>query len=138
MDTPNWAQQLIKDNIDYLNSKGYTISFPDINWRKPTARRYNFSTDTETKIRRKCSSGICYKDHITICAGSDRKDCKLVILHEIAHWARPDGEHHSQSFWKLAWELYRRNKLPIRYCLNREKDYRKGAIKAYKGLNKGG
>ena len=117
MNTPKWAQDLILDAILYIQSAtSLTPELPDIHWR------HSHHSD---------SSGVCYRNRITICGGSNRTDCKLVILHELAHWARPWGEHHSDKFWDLCWQLYREFKLPIRYCKQREVEYRKGALAAY-------
>jgi hypothetical protein len=126
MNTPKWAQDLILDAILYIQSTTHlTPELPDIHWRHPTNGSKYFPK------RRAGSSGVCYRTHITICGGSNRIDCKLVILHELAHWARPWGEHHSSDFWDLCWQLYREYKLPIRYCKQREVEYRKGALAAY-------
>ena len=132
MKQPQWTKQFIADAIAELNNLGYECEIPNINWRKPTVNKYNFVDDTVSRIRRKDSSGVTYQKHITICLGSDRVDAKLVILHEIAHWALPWKEHHSPRFWDLAWWLYRKFNMPIRYCLEREKQYRKEAVKAYR------
>ena len=123
MNTPNWAQDLILDAILFLQSKGYNSELPDIKWRKPMSR-YSGNRCTN-------SSGVCYRTHITICAGKNRVDCKLVILHELAHWVLPQSDHHSNIFWDVAWMLYREYKLPIRYCFKREAAYKKLSIKAY-------
>jgi len=132
MNTPKWAQDLTVNAILFIQSTTtLKPELPDIKWRKRTSRKFDFSSNSEYKIRSNCSSGVCYKNHITICAGSNRIDCKLVILHELAHWSRPWGEHHSPEFWDLCWVLYREFKLPIRYCKQREVEYRKGALAAY-------
>ena len=123
MNTPKWAQNLTLDAILYIQSAtSLKPELPDIKWRKSHS---------------KSSSGARYKTHINICAGLDRTDSKLVLLHELAHWARPFGNHHSPEFWDLAWQLYRQFKLPIRYCKNREENYLKGSVKAYHRSLKG-
>jgi hypothetical protein len=107
MKVPKWAQDLILDTLLYLQSRGYPDAIPEIRWRHSSYH--------------KLSSGVCYQhNHITITAGKDRRDQKLVLLHELAHWVLPDKEHHGDAFWRLAFELYRVNKLPIRVCINRE------------------
>ncbi len=123
MTTPKWAQELTLNAILYIQStSNLKPELPDIRWRKAHGR--------------KCSSGVCYKSHITLVAGSDRTDCKLVLLHEIAHWVNI-GEHHSPKFWDIAWQLFREFKLPLRYCKVRESSYRKGSLIAYhRSLNK--
>lgn len=42
--------------------------------------------------------------HVT--AGTDERDQRLVVLHELAHWLSPPGHHHSRHFWQLTWTLY--------------------------------
>jgi hypothetical protein len=80
------------------------------------------------------SSGQGGLERITINAGSQRTDAKLVLLHEIAHALAGQRGHqwHTELFWETAWELYRWAKLPIRYCQKREYSYRKKAAIAYR------
>jgi len=144
--SPKWAQDLLINAILYLQSKGYKAELPELNWRHS---KYTYS------------SGHCNKTEgkITITAGKLRVDQKLVLLHEIAHIAtdtevkylnierakkrgwhfcNESGQivskrmHHTDSFWNTAWLLYRWAKLPIKFCLSREQDYRKGAAVAYR------
>jgi hypothetical protein len=122
MTTPKWAQELILDASLYLESKGYAAVLPDITWRHGSKFQ---------------SSGHASRtNHITITAGRDRLDAKLVLLHEYAHiHAKPaPGSHiwHSGEFWNLAWDLYRWAKLPIRYCQQREYSYKVGAQVGYR------
>jgi hypothetical protein len=134
MKTPQWAQDLIIDAMIQLESKGYQGDLPDIKWRKATARAYDFINDKDYRKPRNTSSGICHEQHITIVAGHNRTDCKLVILHELAHWVLPykcGHEGHTPRFWDIAWDLFQWAKLPVRYCLQREQTYRKGAVVAY-------
>ena len=79
------------------------------------------------------SSGLAYwsGDKISINAGQDRIDQKVVLLHELAHWIVGPVERHNGRFWDVAWELFRWAKLPIGYTKRREGDYRKGALAAY-------
>lgn len=149
MNTPKWAQDLILDAVLFLQSKGYQAELPDVKWRKAGSFNGKYG-----RLFRATSSGVCYRDHIRINAGHDRKDCKLIILHELAHWVLPikdklggftldengnpgmpfieEHEGHTARFWDVAWMLYREFKLPVRYCLQREKEYRKGAVLAYR------
>jgi len=114
MQPPKWAQDLLLDALLHANSD----NIPELVWRK--ANRHN-------------SSGRCqivqpYK--LTICAGHDRTDAKLVLLHEAAHAIT--REAHAPHFWDVAWELFRWAKLPINYCKQREFEYKAGAVLAYK------
>ncbi len=120
---PQWAQDLVLAAILYLQSvSDLRPELPRILWR---------NAPKNCKVKRKWSSGICRPSHITIVVGTDRKDCKLIILHELAHWVLPRDQIHSPHFWDLAWQLYREFRLPIRYCKWREGEYRKGALVAY-------
>ncbi len=135
MNPPKWSQDLIHSAVGYLQSKGYKCREPIIEWHDKSYRQF--------------SSGVCYHDHISINAGYDKRDCKLVILHELAHWALPltrdwlipvhflGHEGHTSEFWDTAWKLYLWARLPEIYCLQREGNYRKGAENAYyKTLNR--
>lgn len=148
MKTPKTMQELILNAYLYLETKGYKVDLPEITWRKSSYHNL--------------SSGHAHgKTHITVTAGSNRIDQKLVILHEIAHTVtEPKNGYmntsekslkrfaftnikqgtkiiskqycHTDEFWKIAFDLYRHFKLPIRYCINREKNYRKNAINGYR------
>lgn len=123
MAMPMWAQDLvIKVAIDEGRD-----DLPDVMWRRAGKLQYSQWRPFE-------STGVThmYKNKITITAGTDRRDQKLVILHELAHWLMPKGENHGSLFWDKAWQLYRRYKVPIRYALLSEGNYRKGAIAAYR------
>lgn len=145
--TPNWAQDLVIEASIYLEAHGRKVALPVISWRHGARRSSSGHANPKGKT-------------ITITAGHDRTDQKMVLLHELAHivigcepryWnierAKKSGWHfeteptepiviknlfHTPAFWDLAWDLYRWAKLPIRYCLNREKSYRKGAVLAYR------
>ena len=119
MTAPKWAQDLI---LDVLVKHEYD-RIPDMVWRHRSGVH---------------SSGTCYTYRIVLSAGTDRTDAKLVLLHELAHWLLPMYERHSPRFWRLAWQLYREYRLPIRYTLQREASYRKGARAAYANLRRNG
>lgn len=133
MKMPKWASDLLlKVLIDYK-----CFDKPTIEWRRRHARKgstiINGSIIPTTRPRKAGSSGVCYNNgRIVITAGSLRRDQKLVFLHEMAHWLMPAGEYHGKAFWDLAFELYRRYKVPMHYALDREKGYRKEAEFAYK------
>ena len=116
MAIPQWAQELTLKALIHCT----VDDVPVIRWRRSQGQT---------------SSGTCFRDKklgFVVTAGRNRTDAKLVLLHELAHWLRPAGECHGDAFWDLAWNLYRWAKLPVRYCLSREKNYRKGAVLAYK------
>ena len=151
MRTPKWAENLVLDALIHLEEQGHKVPAPIIRWHK----------------RHGCdSSGHASGDTITINAGKDRTDTKLVVLHEVAHlvtkcepqyWnierAKKNGWifskeptepiimrniSHTAKFWDVAWNLYRWAKLPIRYCQRREYPYKVGAQAAYKRNRKEG
>jgi hypothetical protein len=68
---------------------------------------------------------------ISVVAGRDPLDQRLVLCHELAHWLGPPNQGHSQAFWRRAWQLYRRYRVPIYYALAREGDFQ-GAIETYR------
>ncbi len=121
MNPPKWAQDFILKVLLYQNSKGLSPIIPLVNWR------HHKHTQT---------SGTSYPrvHKINICAGSKRLDAKLVIAHELTHNVLSEKEHHSETFWNLAWDLYHYLELPIRYCKKREFEYKVGAMKAYHKL----
>ena len=115
MSAPLWAQRLVERVIiaEDLDDP------PTLIWRRSK--------------RNKQSSGRTYivkrPGRIVITAGTLRRDQRLVLLHELAHHVTL--ELHTPTFWAKAWELYRRYQVPIRYALQREGTYRKGAAIAY-------
>lgn len=118
MNIPNWVSDLVIKVLEEHNCN----DIPNLTWR-----RYNSYS----------SSGTAYYDKekgIVIRAGKKAKrwEQKLVLLHELAHWLRPNKEPHSPDFWKLAFQLYKENKIPIRKALDREKSYKKGAENGYR------
>lgn len=74
MHTPRWAEDLIIDACIHLGIE----DVPQVVWRKRKGRE---------------TSGLAYYgdngNRITINAGTSRLDAKLVLLHELAHIARP-------------------------------------------------
>ena len=131
---PQWALDL----VSLVAADEQRKDIPDIVWRRK---------------KKAMSSGICYPKRIVISAGSRkyqanipyrvtrngpwrtvgiRDDQRLTLLHELAHWLSPIGEHHGPQFWDKAWEMFRRYNVPILYAKVREGNYRKGAIAAYK------
>jgi predicted SprT family Zn-dependent metalloprotease len=118
MKIPKWATNLTAKVLKENNC----TDIPTITWR-----RRNGSS----------SSGVAYFDKskgITIRASRNtfRWEHKMVLLHELAHWIRPNEEGHNSKFWKLAFTLYKENKIPMRKALQRETSYRKGAEAGYR------
>jgi len=141
---PKWAQEL---TLQVAIDEGRD-DLPEIIWRKRRRPRVSARAKLlfgsperverfrkQSDWRRVGSSGHCREGLITrivITAGTDRKDQKLVLLHELAHWLSSRKENHGPIFWDKAWELFRRYNVPIQYAKKRSGDYRKEAIAAYK------
>lgn len=120
---PQWAQDLI---LRVAVDEGRD-SLPELTWRK-TRRAFSSSGRAWPPGRNPAYPN----GRVIVTAGIDRKYQKLTLLHELAHWLSPVGEHHGPSFWDKAWELYRRYGVPIRFAKEREEShYRKGALAAY-------
>ena len=114
MRVPLWAQDLaIRVAVDEGRD-----DLPDLRWRR--SRGHTFSS----------GKAFYATGRVVITAGTDRRDQKLVVLHELAHWLLKEG--HTSRFWDKAWEFYRRYKVPILYAKQREGIYRKGALVAYR------
>lgn len=106
-----------------------TANYRVIRYRRPRrANRY--------------SSGRCGSFRLHLTAGTDVTDQKLVLLHELGHWLGFRGiggaKHHNDAFWALAFDLYERfgpaqgfgdPAFDMAYAHDRERDYRKGAVK---------
>lgn len=113
MAAPKWAVDLLARVVEDYGQEPI-----DLSWRRSKAHR--------------TSSGLAggrgpRTIHVT--AGTERRDQRLVLLHEIAHILTPK-EHHGPEFWRVAWELFDRYapNIPRRYILEREGDYRVEAL----------
>lgn len=112
---PLWAARLARRVIsDAGQRKPFTLE-----WRA-TPRRFS-SGQAWPRARR-----------IRIEAGTERADARMVLLHELAHLLCPEDAAHGPIFWKTAWRLYRRHRVPIRHALWSEGSYRAGAVRAAK------
>lgn len=120
MKTPKWAETIYLDALTYLESKGHNPLIAPLSWRRGSTT---------------FSSGHCKWNGkgITITAGKNRLDQKLVLLHETAHLiGSKTHEGHSPKFWDMAWDLYRHFKVPINYAKKREYSYKQQAKAAYR------
>ena len=117
---PKWVKDLVKQ---VALDEGRT-DIPEIKWRK--------SKD----LTRECTSGVTYTTatpvKIRIVAGSNKREQKWILLHELCHWLTPNGEHHSIVFYDKAFELYRRYRIPMKWASLKEGAYRKKSIQSYK------
>jgi predicted metal-dependent hydrolase len=116
MGAPAWAERILRE-VARANRRRP----PELRWRRSRYRRSAGSASI---------AGRNHNGSISIDAGRDVVDQRLVLCHELAHWlSRPD-ENHSIAFWLRAWRLYRRYRVPIYYALAREGKH-EGAVLAY-------
>jgi hypothetical protein len=120
--TPAWAERIVREV-----ARSQRRPRPTLRWRRSRYQRSAGSADSHQYS----DGGV-----ISIAAGKDRLDQRLVLLHELAHWLGPPGEGHTLAFWRRAWRLYRRYRVPMYYALAREGRYHR-ALQAYRdGLSK--
>jgi len=117
MRAPAWAERIVSDV-----AKRHKRRPPELHWRRSRSRRSAGSADP---------SGGKQRGVISIEAGRDVVDQRLVVCHELAHWLGRPEEGHSSAFWSRAWGLYRRHRVPIYYAMAREGGY-EGAVVAYR------
>ena len=108
MTTPAWAERIVARVCDAAG-----VDEPEVTWRRSRSSA--------------SSSGryITAERRLIVTAGSDRRDQRLVLLHELAHHLTPH-QHHNDTFWKAAWRLFERFGL-TRYALKRESGYKANA-----------
>ena len=87
---------------------------PMVTWHKS---KHSYSSGRTWPGRKMCRRG---RIHVT--AGRDSRDQRFVVLHELAHHLLPASEHHSERFFRLAFLLYQRHGVPLRYARKREAD----------------
>jgi hypothetical protein len=121
MKPPAWAERVISEV-----ARSSRRSPPEMHWRSTRRRRSAGSA---------CDEPSGEADTISIAAGRDPIDQRLVVCHELAHWLVGPADGHSPRFWRRAWQLYRRFRVPIHYALAREGEYT-GAIVAYERSTK--
>jgi hypothetical protein len=104
MSAPAWAAAL----VDAVCADA-GVAPPRLSWRR---RRGEHSTGVARR----------HDGMIAVRAGADALDQRLTLLHELAHWlapasARGDGRrrrrtpHHDVTFYRIAFDLYRRHGL---------------------------
>lgn len=113
-DMPEWARELT-----LAVCKSYRMDIPEVKWamknrRWSSGRAYSFE---EKRIHR-------FNYDVSVVAGTEELDIRLVLLHELAHFSNPVGEHHGYGFWNRAFDLYELFGIPVMYAHNRERKYR--------------
>jgi hypothetical protein len=106
---PAWVQRRVAEVC-----QRYGVAEPEVTWRRSKINSF--------------SSGRAYNSEprFVVTAGSDARDRRLVLHHELAHYVAkqlygPD-EAHSARFWAIAFDLYSEAKL-LRYAARREVEY---------------
>lgn len=117
MPAPVWAERVVRDAARIHRRRP-----PLLRWR--TWRRLHSAGSA-------CSANSKEDGAISIVSGRNPLDQRLVLCHELAHWLGRAGEGHTDAFWRRAWHLYRRFRVPVYYALAREGDYA-GAVEAYR------
>jgi hypothetical protein len=113
---PAWADRIVREV-----ARARRRPAPELRWRRARTRRSAGSADS-----------YLHKDAvISIVAGRDVVDQRLVVCHELAHWLGEPDEGHTLKYWLRAWKLYRRYRVPIHYALAREGGY-EGSVQAYR------
>ena len=119
MNPPAWAERIVRQVARSRRRRP-----PELRWRR--TRRLRSAGSADSPVR----AGV---GGVSIAAGRDPVDQRLVLCHELAHWLGPPDEGHSLTFWLRAWRLYREYRVPIHYALAREGEF-EGAVQAYKWL----
>ena len=75
-------------------------------------------------------------DYVSITAGSDEKQRKHLLLHELAHSYNRARSGHNQRFWEKAWGYYEhfRSELDWEAVKKSEFEYKAGAKRVYDRL----
>ena len=106
---PPWAIELVRQVCAAAGT-----SEPAVRWRS---------------VRRAASSGVTRRSlgSISVAAGTDELDQRLTLLHELAHWLGPVPRrrrgrvlHHDARFYAVAFDLYRRHRIPDAEVLARD------------------
>ncbi len=136
---PKWTQDLVVNALVYWQkAHGEDVASPEINWRRSHSHKMTgwnngyFIAKSTRKPTKSSGQADLNGRRITVTAGSNRLDQRLVTLHELGHVIAGPHEWHSAHFWDIVWELYRWARIPVRYAKTREGNYRKGALVAYK------
>jgi hypothetical protein len=107
MTAPAWATSLV---ARICEDRGVTP--PPLTWRR-------------SRVHTGTSGRWFATGRITIDAGTDRADQRIVLIHEVAHHLAPN-HHHDGTFWGVAWELFRayRGNVTMKRVLAREAGYK--------------
>lgn len=109
---PVWAEALIRRVC-----KAYKVPLPRIRtWRNTNGKHSSGRTWPAWQM-------------ISISCGTNEKDARYVVLHELGHYLAPAKAHHGSEFCKIAQRLYKRFHEDPLYCVGREARYMKRSVK---------
>lgn len=106
---PEWAEELRREVAALLGAEPRLLF-----WRELPDERY--------------SSGFTQLHIAYVRAGTEERDQKLVVLHELAHAHGPVREGHSRAYWERAFTLYQHFGL-AEYAVSREWHYMATAVR---------
>lgn len=128
MAAPKWATDLTEAVVERERLNGKLIIDPRLVWRRGSGVQ---------------SSGHCaYSGRLVVTAGSDRKDARLILLHELAHYLTGSRlgrgtlrVHHGDDFYRTLFDLVRWDaRLTWKVVLTREGRYKAQAIATAKAM----
>lgn len=144
-DPPQWALDLIEQVCsDYNRAKPGKLIWRFKNRSSSSGQthygKYGSGGQRKEYVRLKNGKTKWSPDrgYIKIGAGIDKKDCELVLLHELGHWTayRTKSKGHTVHFWKRAFELYQRYGVDMEFAFKREKNYKVHATTVYERYHK--
>lgn len=138
-DAPEWAIELVKQVCkDYNRALPGELKWSNTSYPLSSGTTSYCKTTTGKPIyhRKKTGRLIVFRGKISMVAGTQEENQKLVLLHELAHWivTRSKGMGHNNRFWHKAFELYERYGVDRMYAFDGEKNYRKQAITVFQKL----
>ena len=135
MSAPLWAQRII---TTVCEEEG--IEEPTVNWRRRGKKWY---ATMEGMVQRQpaMSSGRTGKRDITVTAGGNSEDRRLVFYHELAHYVEmntgDDNSRHDATFFARVFTYVKRfGYCTMRWAKYREYDYRIAAKAGYRQFRK--
>ncbi len=128
---PAWAIKLCEQ---VCQEEGVRV--PSIRWRVAYAPPQQVSPTVRAAFNIPPtylhSSGRAWYDWISITAGNEKRETKIVLLHELAHVIRMqkrDDRSHGSAFYEVAWRLWRRHRCGFDNVIAREAHYKVECLK---------
>jgi hypothetical protein len=130
---PPWAERVVR-----TVAREHHKRVPQVGWRRYSARARTSGRalgDDENSIsltdvrRGRMQFLVGGQSCSKFAKGTARLSARVTLLHELAHWLTGDG--HTLRFWTVAFQLYRRFRIPMGYALRDEALYKQGALDGY-------